>query len=284
MMTMMMQKLSTDQIVENINDGKCFEAVSDDYSYTVKIEDYTHYLCAAVHDGHHFRKELWENCRLSGYERWYEEDPATHEMVRSHPMVIAGCDSRFEYDLNRDPDSAIYEDAWGKKLWKTPLSEEMHAKSMIKHRNFYRVVQALIVKMEEIHPSCVVYDMHSYNWKRWPREVPTWNLGTTNVDQERFANDIETWRQALSEISLPGDIPSTARVNDTFFGNGYFLKFISENFRNTLVLATEVAKIYCDESSRTLFPEVVRAIEEGLKAKIPVHAKEFLYNHNQNKA
>jgi hypothetical protein len=94
-----MQKLSVDQIVQKINEGICFEAVSDDYSFTLKIEEYTHYLCAAVHDGHHFRKELWENCRLSGYERWHEEDPSTHEMVRSHPMVIAGCDSRFEYDL-----------------------------------------------------------------------------------------------------------------------------------------------------------------------------------------
>lgn len=39
------------------------------------------------------------------------------EMVQSHPVVIAGRDSRFEYDLNQDPDNAIYGDAWGKKLW-----------------------------------------------------------------------------------------------------------------------------------------------------------------------
>ena len=279
-----MEKLSVDQIVERINQEKLFEAVSDDYSFTLKIEDYTHYLCGAVHDGHHFRKELWENCLLSGYERWHEEDPSTHEMVRSHPMVIAGCDSRFEYDLNREPDLTIYEDAWGKKMWKTPLPEDMRMKSLKKHDNFYRVVQALIGKMEAIHPICVVYDMHSYNWKRWPREVPTWNLGTTNVAQERFAQDIESWRQALSEIALPGDIPSSANVNDTFFGNGYFLRFISENFGNTLVLATEVAKVYCDELSRTLFPEVVRAIEEGLKEKIPVHAAEFLKNHTKKEA
>lgn len=281
---MIMQKLTTDQIVRKINDGMCFEAVSDDYSFTLKIEDYAPYLCAAVHDGHHFRKELWENCRLSGYERWHEEDPATHEMVRSHPMVLAGCDSRFEYDLNRDPDLAIYEDAWGKEMWKNPLSEDMRRKSLEKHLSFYRVVQALLTKIEEIHPVCVVYDMHSYNWKRWPRKVPTWNLGTTNVDQERWSKDIESWRQSLSEIKLPGDIPSTAHVNDTFFGNGYFLRYISENFKNTLVLATEVAKVYCDELSRTMYPEVVRAIEEGLKAKIPVHAEEFLKNHNEKQA
>lgn len=267
-------------MLQNIAEGVCFEAVSDDYSFVLKIDRYTHYLCAAVHDGHHFRHELWDNCKLSGYERWYEEDPDTYEMIRRHPMVIAGLDSRFEYDLNRDPENAIYEDAWGKALWHKPLPVGMMRKSLDKHGRFYKVVHALIEKMESLHSHCVVYDLHSYNWKRWSREVPTWNIGTANIDAMRFENDIESWRQALAEIALPHDIATTALVNDTFFGNGYFLKYISKNFKNTLVLATEVAKIYCDELTRTMFPEVVRAIETGLKEKIPVHAEDFLKNHN----
>lgn len=278
-----MKKLSIDQILRNIARGECFEAVADDYSFTIKIDHYVHYLCAAVHDGHHFRKELWDNCKQTEYERWYEEDPSTLDMIESHPIVIAGCDSRFEYDLNRDPDNAIYEDAWGKELWHKPLSADMLRKSIFKHNNFYRVVQSLVAKLESIHPMCIVYDMHSYNWKRWPREVPTWNIGTSNIDQIRFEKDIESWRKSLSEIQLPEDIPSTALVNDTFFGNGYFLKYISKNFKNTLVLATEVAKVYCDEMSQRIFPEVVWAIEDSLKTRIPQHAEEFLQNHMEKR-
>ena len=274
-----MERLPIEQILQNIHAGICFEAVAEDHSFTLKIEHYTHYICGAVHDGHHFRKDLWENCAHSEYDRWYEEDPCTTEMIRSHPIVIAGCDSRFEYDLNREPASAIYEDAWGKELWKKPLSKKERIKSMEKHNNFYRVVHALISKLESIHKVCIVYDLHSYNWQRWNRIVPTWNLGTDNIDQDRFKDEIESWRQALSEIALPGDIPTTARVNDTFFGNGYFLKFISENFENTLVLATEVAKIYCDEVDQRIYPEVVRAIELGLESKIPAHAESFRENH-----
>lgn len=274
-----MERLSIEQILQNIHSARCFEAVVEDYSFTLKIEEYTHYACGAVHDGHHFRKELWENCAHTEYARWYEEDPCTAEMIRSHPIVIAGCDSRFEYDLNREPEIAIYEDAWGKELWKQPLSEEDRSKSMEKHNNFYRVVQALIEKLESIHGNCIVYDLHSYNWQRWNRAVPTWNLGTDNIDQTRFKDDIESWRKALSEIELPRDIRRTALVNDTFFGNGYFLKFISKNFENTLVLATEVAKIYCDELDQRIYPEVVRAIELGLESKIPTHAESFRKNH-----
>ncbi len=267
-----MQKMSIDQIIEHINAGISFDAVADDYSFTLKIENYVHYVCAAVHDGHQFRKELWENCLHSAYERWYEDDPATKEMLGNHPIVLAGLDSRFEYDLNRAPELAIYEDAWGKQLWKTPLSSQMKEKSLAKHRAFYKVVFALVKKLESMHPVCVVYDMHSFNWKRWSREVPTWNLGTKNIDEKRFQIEIEAWRKSLSQMNLPNGIKSTAAVNDTFYGNGYFLKFISSSFENTLVLATEIAKVYCDENKQLLYPEVIARIRQELTVRIPRHA------------
>ena len=188
-----MQKLSVDHIIKKINNEETFEAVSKDYSFTIKIDKYVYYACAAVHDGHQFRYELWDNCLHTEYERWFEEDPATKEMVKTHPIVIAGCDSRFEYDLNRAPETAIYEDAWGKKLWKNPLPKAQKEKSLEKHYNFYKVINTLVRKLEEKFGVCVVYDMHSYNWKRWTREVPTWNLGTSNVDTNRFKNEIVTF-------------------------------------------------------------------------------------------
>ncbi|NQY05920.1 MAG: N-formylglutamate amidohydrolase [Flavobacteriaceae bacterium] len=270
-----MIKLSVDDIISKINAEECFEAVSEDYSFTIKIEEYVPYVCGAVHDGHQFRSELWKNCFHAEYERWYEEDPNTKEMIQSYPIVIAGCDSRFEYDLNRHPDTAIYNDAWGKQLWKFPLSEEVRSKSLKKHFNFYKVVKALMNKLESLFQQCVVYDMHSYNWKRWDRSVPTWNLGTANVDQERFSEVIEAWRQSLSEMQLPNGIVSDAKINDTFQGNGYFLKFITENTQNTLVLATEVKKIYCDENKQITYPEVVHAIENELKTRLKAHAKAY---------
>ncbi|TXG39888.1 N-formylglutamate amidohydrolase [Seonamhaeicola maritimus] len=267
-----MEKLSVKDIISKIAAEEIFEAVSSDYSFTIKIDDYVPYACAAIHNGHQFRKELWSNCLHTAYNRWYEEDPETKTMVATHPIVITGCDSRFEYDLNRAPEEAVFETAWGKQLWKEPLSETMKAKSLQKHTNFYKVTHALIETLERKFGFCTVYDMHSYNWKRWDREVPTWNLGTTNLDNKRFGNVIEDWRQSLSKIRLPNDIKSTSKINDTFYGNGYFLKYITKNFKNTLVLATEIAKVYCDEYEQVIYPEVVNAVEEELKTRIPKHA------------
>lgn len=275
-----MKRLSIEDIVARINDEETFEAVSSDYSFTIKIDEYVPYVCGAVHDGHQFRKELWDNCLHTDYDRWYEEDPETKNMVASQPIVIAGLDSRFEYDLNRAPDDAIYNDAWGKKLWKEPLSDDMKHKSLEKHHNFYKVVYALIEKLEDKFGVCVVYDMHSYNRKRWDREVPTWNLGTSNIDNKRFGNVIETWRASLSKMELPHEIQPTSKINDTFQGNGYFLKFITSNFKNTLVLATEIAKVYCDEYSRVIYPEVVSAVASYLEEALPQHAREFYNTHS----
>ena len=276
-----MERLSVDNIIKKIEKEELFEAVSEDYSFTLKIEKYTHYVCGAVHDGTQFRRELWDNCLHTQYDRWFEEDPCTKEFVKSHPIVIAGCDSRFEYDLNRDPENAVFETAWGKQLWKNPLPKEQHHKSLEKHTNFYRVVKALIAKLEEKFGVVVVYDIHSYNWRRWDREVPVINLGTSNIDNDRFGKLVENWRLSLSELQLPYTNETTSKINDTFFGNGYFLKFITQNFQNTLVLATEFKKIYCDELNQIVFPEVVSAIEEQLREKIPAHAEAFYIAHRK---
>lgn len=271
-----MQRLSVEEIISKINKAETFYAVSSDYSFILKIDTYVPYLCAAIHDGHQFRKELWEDCLHSEYDRWYEEDPETKRMIDAQPMVLASMDSRFEYDLNRTPEEAVFVTAWGKQLWKTPLSEEQQERSITKHQNFYKVVDALLDQLEHQFKHCVVYDMHSYNWQRWDREVPTWNLGTTNINNDKFGDQVELWRKSLSEIKLPNNIKQTAKINDTFFGNGYFLKYISAKFENTLVLATEIAKVYCDEYQQIIYPEVVDAVRNELKIRIPYHAEQFI--------
>lgn len=277
-----MQRLSITEIINKIASEETFEAMADDYSFTLKIEEYIPHICAAIHDGHQFRKSLLKNCLHSEYDRWFEEDPATKEMIQSFPIVIAGCDSRFEYDLNRAPEDAVFETAWGKQLWKKPLPENEKQHSLQKHTSFYEVVKALVQKVEEKFGVAVVYDMHSYNWKRWSREVPTFNLGTSNINSNQFGVDIELWRKSLSEIVFPNEIKSTSLVNDTFQGNGYFLKFITSNFKNTLVLATEIKKIYCDESTQIMYPEVVQVIEDELKIRLLEHATDFYSKHRKD--
>ncbi|WP_066218414.1 N-formylglutamate amidohydrolase [Formosa haliotis] len=272
-----MEKLTIKNIVKKIEAREHFHAVASDYSFTIKVEKYVPFICGAIHDGHHFKRDLWEYCTHSEYERWYEEDPETKHMVSNCPIVISGLDSRFEYDLNRSPEEAIYKDAWGKPLWKKPLLKSLRDRALNKHKNFYKVLHHLVATIESIYGHAIVYDLHSFNIKRWDRDIPTWNLGTSNVDESRFKKVINGWRHMLTEIKLSKHIPSTAGINDTFQGNGYFLKYITANFKNTLVLATEIGKVYCDEIKEIIYPEIVTNVREQLGLKIKQHASQF-YN------
>jgi hypothetical protein len=45
------------------------------------------------------------------------------------------------------------------------------------------------------------------------------------------------------------------------------------------VLATEIAKVYCDELSQTMYPEVVNSVEKYLKLELKKHAAIFYKVH-----
>jgi uncharacterized protein (TIGR02421 family) len=61
-------------------------------------------------------------------------------------------------------------------------------------------------------------------------------------------------------------------------GKGYFIKFISKNFKNTLVLSTEIKKIYCDELSGDIYPQLVMDLKNELKKAI-VDSSTYFFNH-----
>ena len=114
------------------------------------------------------------------------------------------------------------------------MPEAQKQASLAKHKAFYDVVHALIEAIESKYGVAIVYDMHSFNWKRWDREVPTWNLGTSNIDNDRFGEQVESWRQALAIIQLPHNIKKTDKLNNTFYGNVYFLKYIKKKINKKI--------------------------------------------------
>lgn len=262
-----MHKLEISEIIKLINESKHFEAESKDSSFYIKIDEYTPFVGFAIHNGHQLRTELNLKCALTDHERWYEEDPETYHFISSLPIVIAAKDSRYEYDLNRNEQTAIYDEAWGKKVWKEDLNKEEKQISKLKHQNFYKVVHALIHKLELKFNSVVVFDVHSYNYKRYPVETPVFNLGTENINQKQNRKFINYWLKELRKITLHG-IETTVEENSVFKGKGFLLEFISKHFNNTLVFATEIKKVYCNEENGEIFPLVIDELTEQFKKAI----------------
>lgn len=262
-----MLNLSVEQIIDRIKRGQNFEAEAEDASFYIKVADYVPYVCTAIHDGHNFREELLAKIIHTEQERWYEEDPSTLDFVSSFPIVLAGKDSRFEYDLNRSAETAVYTDAWGKPVWKQELTEDEKNLSLSKHAGFYAVVYALIEKLEQLFNACVVYDMHSYNYVRHEHEVPVFNVGTERVNLKKFGSIKNAFLKGLESIELP-NLQNTTEENGPFKGRGYLLQFVGENFQNSLVLATEVKKIYCNEETGESFTLVIDALKDEFKRVI----------------
>lgn len=270
-----MKKLLVKEIIKRIKEEQVFEATTVDGGFTIKINRYVPYVCTAIHAGHNFRNELAAKCSHTEYERWFEEDPNTDDFISSFPITIIGNDSRFEYDLNREPKNCIYDEAWGKKVWKKPLTTSEKNKSLKKHADYYQVVHTLIEKIETKYEACVVYDMHSYNYKRWTRKTPVFNIGCVLVDMNKFGKYVKHFDQELDKIEF-SEIESQSEINDVFEGKGYNLTYITKNFSNTLVLATEIKKIYCDELSGRPYPEEIKYLQRKLKKAILNNASLFV--------
>jgi len=268
-----MFRLSIEEIIKKIQRKEVFEAVTADNSFQIKINRYVPYVCTAIHAGGNLRQELKMKTALNDYERWYEEDPYTDEFIVALPITLVGNDSRYEYDLNRAPEKCVFDEAWGKKVWKKPLTKSEKSISLKKHTNYYRVTYALIKKLEELFSGCVVYDFHSYNHIRWDRKVPIFNIGAEKVG-EKFSDCVASWNQELGNIEIP-DMENTSAVNDVFKGHGYNLAFINKHFDNTLVLATEIKKVFCNEEEGVGFPNVIKSLKSSLKKAILNHANDF---------
>ncbi len=271
-----MKTATIEQVLNWIQGSEPFEASLADGSLYIRAEEYPPFICTAIHDGDALRKSLRDNCLLSAQERRYEEDPHTGTLIASLPLVLIARRSRYEYDLNRAPQECLYREAWGRPVWATPLTPEQEQESRNQHQQFYRIYEALVAHVEQLHGRCLVFDLHSYNTRRLERDDwPHFNLGTSQVARHRFRGSIGYWLQQLRLFNLETGPPRVAE-NDVFQGRGYLSGFSRNHFRNTLVLSTEIAKFYCDEQSGDAFPLVLQSLGEQFKGAIISTVQEFM--------
>ena len=269
-----MSTLSEEEIIEKIKQREIFTATIDGGGFTLKIEKYEPALCAAIHNGSNLRAELADNCLLSQAERYYEEDPYTGTFIEQQAITLIGNDSRYEYDLNRNTDESVYETAWGKEVWKEPLSADAIATSKAKHAQFYRIVSAVVEALAEDFGQCIVYDNHSYNYRRHERtDLPVLNLGTTSVKSDLWRPVIDSWLEALNNMKVDG-VEITAAENDIFYGKGYLAGHCHGLYDNVLVLATEFKKVFMNELTGEADPLVLASMQKVYNETVKQHIKD----------
>ncbi|QDP02125.1 flavohemoglobin expression-modulating QEGLA motif protein [Thalassotalea sp. PS06] len=278
-----MLTLSEKECIRRIKKRECFHASVADGAFTVKIDEYAPIICAAIHNGHRLRSELQKTFLLTRQERFFEEDPFTDELISSFPIQLIGNDSRFEYDLNRAKTlSTYFKTAWNKQVWQKPLSPKQRHISHQKHQSFYNVLETIIEAIEIEFNNAIVFDIHSYNYRRIEKDTPTFNIGSGQIDVERWGKVVGHFEKQLNQIELP-NLEVRAATDEVFHGRGYLITHVNSHFDNTLVLPTEVKKVFMDETSGDVYPLVLEELKAGFKDAISETAAYFMRRYGKKK-
>lgn len=234
---------------------------------------------AAIHAGHAVRSRVAELLALDEDVRLREEDPNTDVLARSASTRFIGCKSRFEVDLNRPRDKAVYaapEDAWGLQVWRDALPPDVVSESLEIYDAFYAAVHVALTHLVKRFGRVVVLDVHSYNHRRGgadgqaddPAANPEINVGTGSVDREAWGPLVDRFIADLGRARSSGR-KLDVRENVKFRG-GHFPQWINANFAGAVcALAVEFKKTFMDEWTGELDRDALHELVNALASTHP---------------
>jgi N-formylglutamate amidohydrolase len=213
-------------------------------------------FATAVHNGHELRPGLAALIDLDEATRLREEDPHTGELAARFTAHAVVHRSRFEVDLNRERDTAVYlhpDDAWGLDVWRRPLSEDEVVESLRLYDSFYVVLASTLDELVAAHGGFVLYDIHSYNHRRSGPDAepdpleqsPVVNVGTGSLP-EKWRPVADAFLQSMAAATM-GGVALDVRENVRFQGR-QVARWVHDHYGEVAcALAIELKKVFMDE-------------------------------------
>jgi N-formylglutamate deformylase len=236
-------------------------------------------VAVALHAGHRVRPELAVRLAASDADRLREEDPYTEIWAGAADVTVVARRSRFEVDLNRTRERAVYRepgDTWGLTVWRSDPTAEMIARSLELYDAFYAGMRALLDCIVERYGRFVVLDVHSYNHRRAgcsaayadPLGNPELNVGTAGLDpvawgpvRDRFVDMMQS--QAVGGRAL--DVRENVR-----FKGGCFMRWVNATYGGVgCALALEWKKTFMDEWTGRADPRRVYDVAHAFARTVP---------------
>ncbi|NNC79796.1 MAG: N-formylglutamate amidohydrolase [Acidimicrobiales bacterium] len=228
-------------------------------------------VATAIHAGHGLRDEVADLMLLPEDGRLREEDPFTERWVGVAANRVIAHRSRFEFDLNRSPEKAVYrvpDDCWGLDVWKTEPPEDLVARSLAIHESYYAELAELCDRIIEAHGHVVVLDIHSYNHRRSgpnaavddPEANPEIIIGTAGISPG-WDNVVDALSSALAARPLTYAEPDVRF--DVKFTGGNQVRWLKGRYGDRCcAFAIEFKKVYMDEWTGEADEQVIEAISE----------------------
>ena len=236
-------------------------------------------IATAIHNGHDVRPDVAAELALPEADRLREEDPHTDEIGALIPARVVVHRSRFEVDLNRTREEAVYreaEDAWGLDILRDPpLAEALVAGSLEVYDAFYAELARRLDPVAERGPF-VVFDIHSYNHRRDGADAaeapsednPEVNVGTGSLDRQRFGAVVDAFMASLR--TAQGSTGALdVRENVRFRGRQLAAWTHARYPGRGIVLALEFKKTFMDEWTGEVDRGRVGELARALAGTIP---------------
>jgi N-formylglutamate amidohydrolase len=236
-------------------------------------------VATAIHASHKMRDEVRNLHDLDENIRLREEDPYTDLWTTVGDIQITGDKSRFEFDINRPREKAVYlkpEDAWGLHLWKSPPPPELVKKSIDQYDDFYRDVKECFSNLQDNVGRFVVLDLHSYNQIRPNPDSPPADhefnpeviIGTSNMKRKRWAPLVDRLISDLRAFDYMGR-RLDVRENVKWSG-GEFSQWVHNTFpENGCSFAIEFKKFFMNEWTGELYKDHHNLILKAIKSAVP---------------
>jgi N-formylglutamate amidohydrolase len=234
-------------------------------------------VVASIHSGHRIRPQLLSYLKLSETERLLEEDPFTDKWITISDNQIRVLPSRFEVDVNRPREKAIYmnpKDAWGLEVWNEKLPEEIVEKSLQVYDEIYTQLAHYFDALLSTHKYLIIYDLHSYNHRREgfdqyanPAENPEINIGTGNLNRDVWGTVVDELINQIRSFNFEGRHLSVGE--NVKFRGGHFSKWLHARYKDLVCpVSIEVKKFFMNEWTGEVFEPQLTHLRELLISTI----------------
>ena len=264
---------SLDEISQRLKSNSLpLSGITESGSAEFHILEPSHYIGVSLHAGHRVRREIFDLMVVSEEDRSREEDTFTELFINDFPIRIISLDSRFEYDLNREPERSIYSSErgiWELDIWRCKVEGQLRDDTLVKHKEFHDLVDVVVEYLLMQFDRLLVYDMHSYCYQREKKQQwyedprPEINLGTKSINRNFFSPMIEQFLHGVSGMIMDGHSLRVSE-NEAFPGGYLTRKYARTHNQEVLVLAIEYKKIFMNEWTGELYPSKLKILVDNL--------------------